>query len=262
MKTLPREHGLIVSWVLTIVAAALLSKEFHAYGIGLVVFLLPTLLVYDRLIVGLRLWSIGKMGLAQMLTEKVGSRALALLLVALAYLVAGLLLRMMPWIPVLVTVSVLVSEGAAFRYLRERHIITRALSILTVTSQFLLINSALSGGVSTFEVIAFALISVVNLQLVADVVQQVETFRMPQGGTEKWPSGVDAPFLVVGVAAATAISALVSVYYLSFVVLLLTIQVAFRYLLPGRSMKTVGAVSSAVEVLALLLLVVRFYASM
>jgi len=260
VKALPREHGLIVSWILTIAAAILLSKEFHPYGIGLVALLLPTLLVYDRLIVGLRLWSIGKMGFVQMLTERVGSQALALLFVALAYLVAGLLIRMMPWTPVLATVSVLVAEGAAFRYLRERHVVTRALSILTVTSQFLLINSALSGSVVTFEVIAFALISLVNLQLVADVVQQVYTFRMPQGGTERGPVGVDVPFLIAGVAIATAISALVSVYYLSFVALLITTQVAFRYALRGRSMKTIGAVSSAVEVLALLLMVVRFYA--
>src|SRR5271157_1685763 len=104
---MPREHGLIVAWTLTIAGAILLSNQFHSYGIGLIVLLLPTLLVYDRLIIGMRLWSLGKVDLPRMLVEKVGAPALALLLVALAYTMAGLLLHLMPWFPVLVTAAIL-----------------------------------------------------------------------------------------------------------------------------------------------------------
>ncbi len=159
----------------------MLSKEFQPYGIGLIIILLPTLLVYDRLIIGLRLWSIGKMDLLGVLVERVGARAMILLLVALAYTGAGLLLHLMPGIPVLATAIILLLEGITFRYLRERHMVARALSILTVNSQFLLINSALSGDVTSFEVIAFTLMSLVNLLLVADVVQQVDTLRIHHG---------------------------------------------------------------------------------
>ncbi len=260
MDTLPREHGLIVSWVLTIAAALILSNQFHPFGVGLTIVLLPTLLVYDRLIIGMRLWSIGKVDLHRMLVEKVGARALVLLLIALAYTVTGLLLHVMPLIPVLITASILLSEGIAFRYLRERHVVTRVLSILTVNSQFLLINSALSGSVKGFEVVAFTLLALVNLLLVADVVQQVETLRIPHAVSGSGSLGVDLPFFVTGVAIATVISVAFSLYYLSFVVLLIAVQVAFRYVVRGRSMRTIGVSSSAVEALALLLLIAHFYA--
>jgi len=260
VNALPREHGLIVSWVLTIAAALILSNQFHPFGIGLTIVLLPTLLVYDRLIVGMRLWSIGKVDLHRMLVEKVGAQALVLLLVALAYTATGLLLHLMPLIPVLVTASILLSEGVAFRYLRERHVVTRALSILTVNSQFLLINSALSGSVNSFEVAAFTLLSLVNLLLVADVVQQVETLRIPHEASGAGSFGVDLPFFVIGVGVATIISVAFSVYYLSFVALLIAVQIAFRYVVRGSSMRTIGVSSSVVEVLALLLLIVHFYA--
>lgn len=259
MKTLPREHGLVVSWTLTIVGAVLLTNRFHLYGIGLIVVLLPTLLVYDRLIIGLRLWSIGKVDLHSMLVDRVGLQALVLLSFPLAYTVAGLALHLMPWFPVLVTATILLLEGASFRYLRERHIATRALSILTVTSQFVLINSALSGVVTSFEVTAFILMSTVNLLLVADVVKQVETLRVSGGLSGPRPLGVDIPFFAVGIAAATAISAAYTWYYLSFVALLLAVQLTFRYVLRGKSMKVIGAVSSVVDVLTLLLLMVHFY---
>ena len=208
------------------------GHQFHPFGVGLTIVLLPTLLVYDRLIIGMRLWSIGKVDLHRMLVEKVGARALVLLLIALAYTVTGLLLHVMPLIPVLITASILLSEGIAFRYLRERHVVTRVLSILTVNSQFLLINSALSGSVKGFEVVAFTLLALVNLLLVADVVQQVETLRIPHAVSGSGSLGVDLPF-VTGVAIATVISVAFSLYYLSFVVLLIAVQVAFRYVVRG-----------------------------
>jgi hypothetical protein len=52
MDNLPREHGLIVSWLLTVLAGVLLSSQFRPYGIVLTLLLIPTLFVYDRLIVG------------------------------------------------------------------------------------------------------------------------------------------------------------------------------------------------------------------
>jgi hypothetical protein len=260
MKTLPREHGLTVSWILMIAGALLLSSDFHTYGIGLTVVLLPTLFAYDRLIVSMRLWSIGKMETVRMLLERVGARVLILLSITLVYAVAGLLLHLMPSIPVLVTASILLLDVLAYRYLKERHIITRALSILTVTSQFLLINSALSGGVTSFEIIAFVLISLMNLLLVANVVQYVETTNISKGLSGKGSLGVDLPFFVIGVGIAAAISLAYSAYYLSFVVLLIAVQAVFRLAIQGRSMRTIGAFSSTVDGLAILLLLVRFYA--
>ncbi len=70
---------------------------------------------------------------------------------------------------------------------------------------------------------------------------------------------VDVPFLVGGVIIAAAITVESSAYFLSFVVLLIAVQVTFRFFLRGRSMRTIGVSSSVIEALALLLLLLRFY---
>ena len=259
MKFLPLEHGLIVSWFVMIIGAVLLSTEFSSYGIGLIIVLLPTLFVYDRVIVGLRLWSLGKVDFRGLLVEKVGALALVILSVALAYMAAGLLLSLMPWIPVLVTAVILVLVGIAFRYLKERHMVTRAVSTLMVNSQFLLINSALGDTVTSFGIIAFTMMSLVALLLVANVVQLVETERIRVGPSRRGSIGDDPPFFVAGVAIAAVISLAVSEFYLSFVILLVAIEGACRYGLRGRTMRTRGILSSCVEALALLLLLLHLH---
>jgi hypothetical protein len=260
MDNLPREHGLIVSWLLTVLAGVLLSSQFRPYGIVLTLLLIPTLFVYDRLIVGLRLWSIGKLGISRVLKERVGLPSVLLLSVVLVCVVGGLLLGLMPWLPVLATGVVLALEGAAFGYLRERHVLTRAVSILTVTSQFLLVNSGLSGGVSEFEIAAFVMLSLVNVVLVVDVVELVEASKIahPGPGT-RLPLRADTLFFAGSVIITLLVSAISSLYYLSFVALLLATQAALRSFAIGRSMKVIGVTSSVVEVVALVLLLVRFY---
>jgi hypothetical protein len=259
MNALPREHGLIVIWVLTIVGAVLLSSQFRPYGVGLVVLLLPTLFLYDRLIVGLRLWSIGKMSVSGMLMQKVGVWPLVLLSVVLAYVLLGLLIGVMPWLPVLAAALALLLEGLAFRYLRERHVLTRAVSILTVTSQFLLINSALNGSLTSFEVAAFILLSLVNVLLVVDVVELVEASRIRRETTGAGLLRADALFFAGSVAISLAISVVSSLYYLTFLALLIGTQGAFLSFARHRSMKVVGIISSAIEMIALVILLVRFY---
>ena len=259
MKLLPVEYGLIVSWFMMIVGALLLSSGFNSYGFGLIIVLVPTLFVYDRIIVGLRFWSLGKANLRAMLVQKVGAPALVILSVALVYVAAGLALNLMPWIPVLVVAVALVSEGVAFRYLKERHIVTRAVSILTVDSQFLLVNSALSGTVTSFEIIAFTMISLVGLLLGANVVQQAENARIPAGVSRRGSIGEDPPFFVAGVAVATAISLAVSEFYLWFVILLVAIEGVYRFGLRGRTMRTRGILSSYAEASAILLLFLHLY---
>jgi len=261
IDNLPREHGLIVSWFLTILAGVSLSSQFHPYGIVLTLLFVPTLFVYDRLIVCLRLWSIGKLGTTQVLKERVGLPSMLILSAALVCVVAGPLLGLMPFLPVLTTAAVLALEGAAFRYLRERHVLTRAISILTVTSQFLLVNSGLSGGVSEFELVAFVLLSLVNIVLVVDVVELVEMPKTPRRGLgSQLLLRADTLFFAGSVFIALLVSAIFSFYYLSFVALLLVAQAAFLSFAIGRRMKVIGVMSSVIEVIALVLLLVRFYA--
>jgi hypothetical protein len=259
VKLLPAEYGLIVSWFFMIVGAVLLSSGFNSYGFGLIIVLVPTLFVYDRVIVGLRFWSLGKVDLRVMLVEKVGAPAQVILSVAVVYVAAGLLLNLMPWIPVLVAAFILVSEGVAFRYLKERHMVTRAVSILAVDSQFLLVNSALSGTVTSFEMIAFTMISLVGVLLVANVVRQAENSRIPVTLSRRGSIGEDLPFFVAGIAIATAISLTVSEFYLWFVLLLVAIEWVYRYGLRGRTMRTRGILSSYAEAAALLLLFLHLY---
>ncbi len=259
MKLFPVEYGLIVSWFIMMVGAVLLASGFDSYGFGLIIVLVSTLFVYDRVIVGLRFWSLGRVDLRVMLVEKVGAPALVILSVALVYVAAGLVLNLMPWIPVAVVAFVLVAEGVAFRYLKERHIVTRAVSILTVESQFLLVNSALSGTVSSFEFIAFIMISLVAVLLVASVVRQAENSRDPAGPSSRGPIGDDLPFFVAGMAIAAAISLAVSEFYLWFVILLVAIEGVYRYVVPRRSMRTRGILSSYAEAAAVLLLFLHLY---
>ena len=77
--------------------------------------------------------------------------------------------------------------------------VTRAVSILTVNSQFLLINSALSGSVTRFEIIAFTMISLVGLLLVANVVRLAESARVQAGLSKQGSIGDDPLFFVAGV---------------------------------------------------------------
>ena len=262
MKLLPAEHGLIVSWFFMIIGAAVLSTDFSPYGTGLIILLLPTLFVYDRIIVGLRLWSLGKVDLRGLLAVKVGAPALVIISAALTYIAAGLLLNLMPWAPVLVTVSILASEGIAFLYLKERHIVTRAVSILTVDSQFLLVNSALSGTVTSFEIIAFIMISLVGVLLVANVVQLVEVAMVRARHPKRGPIGDDLPFFVAGVAIAAVTSLLVSEFYLSFVILLVAIEGVCRYGLRERTMRARGIVASLAEAFVLLLLFLHLHGNL
>ena len=259
MNGLPREHGLIVSWILTVVGALSLTTQFDWYGILLTILLLPTLFVYDRLIIGLRLWSLGKLSLSRLLAEKIGTAWVALLSVAVAYIVLGVLLGTMPLLPVLTIAVVLALEVSCFRLLRERHTVTRAVSILTITSQFLLINSALSGRIDEFEIIAFAMISAVNVLLVVDVVELVEVTKINHAASRMNEIRADAPFFVGALVVAALISALSSLYYLSFVVILVAIQASFLSFARGRSIKVIGIISTVVEVVALALLLARFY---
>ncbi len=258
MRGLPKEHGLTVSWIDVFALSLLTTHYFHIYGFILFVVAVPSLFLYDRVISGLRMMNVGKLTTRDFVSKKIGASGGSVVLTISTVAIILLVLGRLPLISAVIPIVFFISYFVAFRFLGERNSFSRNLSVLAITSQYLPLNSALSGSLNTMEVFNFIIISLINIILVTGV-EQIVMSKIFKKSLRKSFTRIGLPVLVISLVILAVISSNNYLQLLVFYAIMIFSTVSI-FLVRHRSMKVVGIVSSFWNVFTTVLLIINFYA--
>ncbi|KAA8922685.1 hypothetical protein [Thermoplasma sp.] len=153
---IPREHGLIVVWANTMIISIISSYRPSAYGIITFLIMLTTFFIYDPVLSALRIWKAGRNPLKFLAENHLHVVFLGFLLLAwIAYIAV---IGVLPYTSMLAFAIFLIVYAVLFRY-GERKLYTRILSILTLTSMFLIVSSAFQHSITMRILIIFLILS-------------------------------------------------------------------------------------------------------
>ncbi|BAB59427.1 hypothetical protein [Thermoplasma volcanium GSS1] len=170
--SLPKEHGLIVVWFNTLIISVFVEKSFPLYGALTLLIMATTFFIYDPILVVLRLFKAGRNPLGTLLRKY--PYVILFSGIILIWVLYGYARGMLPGISVAVFIfSLLLFLG--FFWLGERKIYTRAISILTLTSFFLIISGAFTTRLTLKSIDIFVILSAVEIFLAAIPVEIVNS---------------------------------------------------------------------------------------
>lgn len=175
MWSLPKEHGLTITWLNTIILSVATSSRFNLYGLILISITIPSITMYDELLSGLRLINLGKLSFLELLTKKMSSAVKIILAVIVAVLIIGVFLYSLPLSSLFFPITSILAFGISLKFLGERNMLSRIFSVLAITSQYVVLNSSISGSLSIEEMEIFVTLCSINIILVLGVGQIVSS---------------------------------------------------------------------------------------
>ena len=170
---LPKEHGLTVSWGTTLFLSVLLADKISLSGVLLVMLIIPTITLYDPVLGAIRKWKAKQKSLGMLFDASLRGWQKILIALIFGAVVSEVFLGYLPVLAVLAPVVAIVIFLVTMKYLPERSLFSRFVSIILVLSQFILLESALTGAVSSQEIQEFVFLSLTNVIIVLSVGQIV-----------------------------------------------------------------------------------------
>ena len=175
MKWLPREHGLTVSWMASLVLSILFAKSISPAGLFLFLLAIPAVSVYDPFLVALRLWKLGRYSLIGALNANLAPFQKILLSALIVAVFAEIWIDSLPLYALVFPVFPLLFLLLFMYKLPERNLATRVASILFITGQFVLFSSAFSGVVSNTEITDYIFFSLISAIIVVSVKIKIDS---------------------------------------------------------------------------------------
>ena len=257
MRFLPLEHGLTITWIATVLLSVVMARTFSIFGLILLILILPTISLYDTLLSSLRISRVKSASFLATLNKSLELWKKGLLLAIGALIASGLYMGSFPALALFFPLLSLISFFIASRSLNERSVISRSLSLLPVTSQFVLLNSALTGVLSILMIREFIILTLINIMLAAGAVEIVNS-KIGKTEFRKNFSRVNLPlFLISG--AVLYFSTIDLPYEFILFLSVFAAATASFLIVSGKPMKMVGMSSSAWNLLTAVFLMAFYF---
>ena len=174
MKLMPREHGLTVIWITSLGLSAILADSFSLTGIFLFLLAIPLISVYDPFLISMRQWKLGRTVLFNALNANIAFFQKILILLFITTVTVGILLTFIPLFALVFPGIPLVFLLLFMKWLPERNLLSRSVSILFISGQFVLFNSAFTGHIASGEITDYVFLSLINIIIVVSVRSKVD----------------------------------------------------------------------------------------
>lgn len=252
MRFLPREHGLTVTWVASVLLAVLVSNLASIEGLLLFVLSIPTVSLYDPFLISIRQWKRTGIPLAWALRRNVAPwQKLLAISLGIAFLVDVVTGHFPALALAFIALPLLAFLVLAIRY-SEMAFPARMSSILFLTGQFVFFSSALSGHVYASEITEYALLSLVNVVMVMSVRLKLNQMKGISHGLLASRSSMLLALII------SAVMLYPSVYgnlaeCAGFLLFTMMVSTSFQ-VIPARSIRDVGLISSGWAILTVVIL--------
>ncbi len=253
---IPREHGLVVVWLNVFLISILVSKTYSLYGIVTIILLSLTFIIYDPLISMMRLRKAGRNVIHYLFHEYAYVPAVVLLIAG--WLLFEVLYRKLSVYAILIALSVFIILYLLFP-VGERKVYTRSVSIISITSFFLIIVSSFNALLSSLEILLFITLSLIEVMLGIGPVEIVNSKIEKKNFTGIFLSRM-VPVYAVSVAILIAISIFFTGYWWIFIIIYTVIFLSFPSIRTWR-MKNIGVIATVFNIAVLVSISLLFFRS-
>ncbi|MGC8505132.1 MAG: hypothetical protein ACP5NK_00265 [Thermoplasmata archaeon] len=243
--------------MVTFLLSALVSRQHSCYGILTLVFLIPSLFIYDPFISALRLWSSGKD--VRIFLRKNYSSIVVMPLLILIWFISGIFFEKFPSLPLLIFLSIAALYFLSF-YIGERRFFSMILSVSAITSLLLLIVSAFDLDLSTLEMRLFLAFSASEILIAAgphEIIQsRIQKYDYVQGYLFRIvPVYLAAVIILIFVLA-------VSTIFISVLFMIILTSILLSYLLiKDLQIKKIGIIAAVYSLIILMSFTFFLFAS-
>lgn len=257
MRNLPKEHGLTITWATTVLLSVIIANPFNLFGIVLVCISIPTIAIYDTALNSLRTSKAKSSAFFKVFNNRAPLWQKTLILLIASYLLAGILFSRFPVWSLAFPAFSMIAFLTSVKFLNERSMISRSLSLLSVTSQFVLFNSSLTGILDFIEVREFIILSLINIILVVGAGQIISS-KINRTDFKKNFVTANIPLFLA--ASIVLYFATISLFY-EFALFLIVFGLMTISLIGVQSkpMKVVGMSFSAWNLFAAILLIIIYF---
>ncbi len=253
---IPREHGLVVVWLNVFLISILVSKTYSLYGIVTIILLSLTFIIYDPLISMMRLRKAGRNVIHYLFHEYAYVPAVVLLIAG--WLLFEVLYRKLSVYAILIALSVFIVLYLLFP-MGERKVYTRSVSIISITSFFLIIVSSFTALLNSLEILLFITLSLIEVMLGMGPVEIVNSKIEKKNFTGIFLNRM-VPVYAVSVAILIAISIFFTGYWWIFIIIYTVIFLSFPSIRTWR-MKNIGVIATVFNIAVLVSISILFFRS-
>jgi hypothetical protein len=168
----PREHGLIVVWINTMIISIVAIYRFSPFAITTFLLMIATFFLYDPVLSALRIWKTHRDPL-----KFLSHNHLYVLIIGpaiLAWLIFTASIEVLPLVSLVLFFFFVGIYMLLFRY-GERKLYTRIFSILTLTSMFLIISTSFNHAITIRQLEIFMILSIAEALLGSGPVEIVNS---------------------------------------------------------------------------------------
>ncbi len=253
---MPREHGLVVVWLNVFLISIFVSKTYSLYGIVTIILLSLTFIIYDPLISMMRVQKARRNALHYLFHEYAYVPAIVLLIAG--WLLFEVLYRKLNVYAILIALAVFIVLYLLFP-MGERKAYTRGVSIISVTSFFLIIVSSFTAALNSVEILLFITLSLIEVMLGMGPVEIVNTKIEKKNFTGIFLRRM-VPVYMVSMAILIVISIYVTGYWWIFIIIYTVFFLSFPFIRTWR-MKNIGMIATVFNIVVLVCISLLFFRS-
>ncbi len=253
---MPREHGLVVVWLNAFLISIFVSKTYSLYGIVTIILLSFTFIIYDPLISMMRLQKAKRNVLYYFSHDYAYVPAIVLLIVG--WLLFEVLYRKLDIYVILIALAVFVVLYLLFP-MGERKAYTRGVSIISVTSFFLIIVSSFTAVLNSEEIFLFIIFSLIEVMLGMGPVE-INNAKIERKNFTGIFLGRMIPVYLISVAILIAISIYVMDRWWIFIVIYTVFFLSFPFIKTWR-MRNIGVIATVFNIVVLVCISLLFFRS-
>ncbi len=254
---LPREHGLVVVWLNVFFISIFVSKTYSLYGIITIILLSLTFVIYDPVISIMRMKG-QKRNISDYIFHDY-AYVLPILFLIIGWLLFEILYRKLNFWVISVVIAVFIILYILFPR-GERKVYTRAVSIVSVTSFFLIIVSSFTGVFDYSEILLFITLSLIEVMLGTGPVEIVNAKIEKKNFNSLFLKRMFPVYLI-----SVAIMATISFYGMSYSWLFIIIYTVFFLAFPfikTWKMKNIGIIASLFNLIIFISISTLFFRSL